>query len=143
MLDPLRGKGREVARVKLKPPDPDYGWDLSPDGLSLAFTQHEEGEASIQLIPIAGGEVRTIDVKGRQRLRSINWTPNGRGMIVDCVPASGNMLLCVGLTGDTEVLWQQKIAAPYPTYGIPSPDGHHIAMLGWAVDNNIWMLENY
>jgi hypothetical protein len=47
MLDPLRGKGQEVARVDRKPPDPDYGWGLSPDGLLLAFTQHEEGDAVI------------------------------------------------------------------------------------------------
>jgi Tol biopolymer transport system component len=72
MLDPLRGKGREVARVNLKPPDPDYGWDLSPDGSRIAFTQYEEGEASIQLIPLAVEGVQKINVKNRLRLRSIN-----------------------------------------------------------------------
>ena len=143
ILDPMRGRGKEVTRVNLKPPDPDYGWDLSPDGLHIAFTQHEEGEASIQLLPLSGGEIRRINIKGWQRLRSINWMPEGKAMFVDCVPNLGNMLLYVGLTGDAEVLWQQKIAFPLITLGVPSPDGRHVAMRGWTVDNNLWMVENY
>jgi hypothetical protein len=64
-------------------------------------------------------------------------------MIVDCVPTLGNMLLYVALTGDNEVLWQQRIAFPLPTLGVPSPDGRRVAIRGWTVDSNIWMLENY
>ena len=28
-------------------------------------------------------------------------------------------------------------------YAIPSPDGHRLAMYGWKINSNMWMLENF
>jgi hypothetical protein len=28
------------------------------------------------------------------------------------------------------------------TYGIPSPDGQHLAFLGWTVNRNAWVVDN-
>jgi hypothetical protein len=49
--------------------------------------------------------------------------------------------LSVDLQGNARVLWDQ--AGGVGTYGLPSPDGHHLAMLGWTVNSNMWMLENF
>jgi len=49
----------------------------------------------------------------------------------------------VDLEGRAEVLSQQRYLGVYETFGIPSPDGRHVALLGYTVDSNVWMLENF
>ena len=51
------------------------------------------------------------------------------------------MLLYVDLEGRATSLWQQK--GSYGTWGVPSPDGSKLAILGTTVDQNVWMLENF
>jgi hypothetical protein len=38
-------------------------------------------------------------------------------------------------------IWQQP--EPTKTWGIPSPDGRHLAMFGASVDSNVWMIDNF
>jgi len=53
----------------------------------------------------------------------------------------GSTLLHVDLQGRAQVLWHQDY---YPqTWGAPSPDGRHLAILGGTQDRNVWMLENF
>jgi hypothetical protein len=40
------------------------------------------------------------------------------------------------------VLWQYK-TAPGAIWGIPSPDGRYLAMLGQAFNSSVWMLEGF
>jgi hypothetical protein len=40
------------------------------------------------------------------------------------------------------VLWQYK-AAGGVTWGVPSPDGHYLAMLGEGINSNVWMVEGF
>jgi hypothetical protein len=53
------------------------------------------------------------------------------------------MLLHVDPEGHAEVLWQQRIPGHWGTVGVPSPDGRHLALLGYTIDGNVWMLENF
>jgi hypothetical protein len=53
----------------------------------------------------------------------------------------GSVLLGVNLRGNARVLWQQTGGGG--TYGVPSPDGRHLAMWGWTVETNMWMMENF
>jgi hypothetical protein len=48
----------------------------------------------------------------------------------------------VDLLGNSHVLWKQE--GGLFTFATPSPDGRHLAMLGWTLqNNNIWMMENF
>jgi Tol biopolymer transport system component len=141
-FDPMQGKGRELARVNVKQSLLGYGWDLSPDGSRLAFTQADEREGRIRLIPVAGGEAREVIVKGWFALGSIAWAADGKSMFV-CVVGNPVTLLYVDLEGRAQILWQQRRRADFWTWCVPSPDGRYLAIAGRTVDSNVWMLENF
>jgi len=139
----VQGKGRELARVGLKQPTTlGYDWGLSPDGSRLAFTETEEREGRIQLIPLAGGVARELIVKGWFAFGWVGWAADGKGLFVAVV---GNpvTLLYVDLEGRAQILWQQKRRAWFWTWCVPSPDGRYLAIAGRTVDSNVWMLENF
>jgi Tol biopolymer transport system component len=133
---------QELARVNLQPPVTRYSWDLSSDGSRLAFTQSDEREGRIQILPLAGGEIREINVSGWNGLSRLFWAADGRGL-VSTSGSLGETLLYVDLEGRAQVIWQQKMPYSDENWGIPSPDGHHLAVLGYTTDANVWLLENF
>jgi Tol biopolymer transport system component len=142
-FDPVQGRGKELTRINLRQPGNFYAWDLSRDGSRLAFTQEDEREGRIQIIPVAGGKVREINVKGWNNLEFLFWAKDGKGLFVSRLLTSGTMLLYVDLEGRAEVLWQQRLSFISRTWGIPSPDGRHLALVGQTMDSNVWLLENF
>jgi serine/threonine protein kinase len=135
---------RELTRVNLKQPVAGYGWDLSLDGSHLAFAQSDEREGRIQILPLAGGEVREVSVKGWTGLSRLFWAADGRGFFVSASGGLGATLLYVDLEGRAQVIWRQ----PFPgingeNRGIPSPDGRYLAVSAPAADANVWLLENF
>ena len=145
-FDPAHGRGRELTRINLRRPNAGYAWDLSRDGSRLAFAQYDFREGRIEILPLAGGEAHEVYVKGRSGLYTLNWAADGKGLLVGVVNAtvSGSTLLYVDLEGRAEVLWQQTGAGLFGTQGVASPDGRHLALLGYGLaDYNVWMLENF
>jgi Tol biopolymer transport system component len=138
---------RELTRVNLKRSGTwgFYSWDLSPDGSRLAFTENDMREGHIQILPLAGGEVREVNFKGWSNLFRLFWAAEGSGLFVSANPTATRVtLLHVDLDGRSQVLWQQRfpLAAPNGT-GIPSPDGRYLAVLADSTDSNVWLLENF
>jgi Tol biopolymer transport system component len=149
-FDPLHGRGREITRISLGRPYPwfqYYSWDLSPNGSRLAFAEYDEHEGRIQIIPVASGEAHEIYVKGWKGLSNgLFWVADGKGLVASGSPTSqsGSKLLYVDLEGRPEVIWQQTLpGANGPYLGPPSPDGRHLALLGYVGTGNVWMLENF
>jgi serine/threonine protein kinase/Tol biopolymer transport system component len=145
-FDPAHGRGQELTRINLRRPNPGYHWDLSRDGSRLAFAQYDFREGRIQILPLAGGEAHEVNVKGRSRLGSLHWAADGKGLLVGVggYIISGSTLLYVDLEGRAEVLWQPTAASIWwGTWGVPSPDGRHLALLDYGSDPNVWMLENF
>jgi Tol biopolymer transport system component len=147
-FDPAHGRGQELTRINLPRPNPGYAWDLSPDGSRLAYAQYDLREGRIQILPLAGGEAHEVYVKGRSSFVSLNWAADGKGLLigvqVGTLIASGSPLLYVDLEGRAEDLWQQAPGGVWwGTWGVPSPDGRHLALLGYGFDSNVWMLENF
>jgi Tol biopolymer transport system component len=142
-LDPGQGRGRELTRVNLRQPSQGYSWDLSRDGSRLAFTQADDQEGRIQIFPLSDGKARDINVKGWNSLWRLSWATHGEGLFVSRLLGVGSMLLYVDLRGRANVLWQQRLPGRWPPWGIPSPDGRNLALVGYAMDSNVWMLENF
>jgi serine/threonine protein kinase/Tol biopolymer transport system component len=142
-FDPAHGRGRELTRINLRQPSSYCDWDLSRDGSRLASTQFDDREGRIEILPLAGGETREVNVKGWNGLWAIGWAPDSKGLFVSRYPSSGTMLLYVNLEGRASVLWEQKLTGRYWTWGTPSPNGRYVALLGWSEDSNVWMLENF
>jgi hypothetical protein len=148
-FDPLQGRGRELARIDVDPNE-DYGWDLSPDGARFALLKRvprSDGkiflsEGPIRILSLNGGPPREIHIKGGNIFREyVDWTADGRGLIVSRATGTDPELLYVDIHGNASVLWHQKGAVPFR--GVPSPDGRHLAILCSSAYNNVWMIENF
>ena len=148
-FDPLEGRGRELARIDADP-NADYGWDLSPDGAYIAFVKRvprSDGkiflsEGPIHILSLNGGLPREIHVKGINIFREyLDWAADGRGLILSHPTRTDPELVYVDLQGNPTVLWHQEGALP--VRGVPSPDGHHLAILCLGASNNMWMIENF
>jgi eukaryotic-like serine/threonine-protein kinase len=139
-FDPIEGRGGIVSRIATKPGF-DYNWDLSPDGSQIAML-FPAGENRIRLLPVSGGEPRDLVVKGWYGFKpGPDWAADGKGFYVSSSSPRGVTLLYIDLAGHASAVWEQK--GGFETWGVPSPDGRHLAILGDTVDSNVWMLENF
>ena len=139
-FDPMKGRGREVTRVATNPGFV-YNWDLSPDGSQIAL-QFPNGENRIRLLPTAVGVPRDLVVSGWYGFRyGPDWAPDGKGFYVGSSSPTGATLLYIDLEGRASPVWEQQ--GSLGTWGVASPDGRHLAILGYTVDSNVWMLENF
>jgi hypothetical protein len=139
-FDPLKGPGIELARIPLQAKAGYYlAWDISPDGTRLAV--HNLPEGPYYILSLHGTELTTVQPAGWSTLRSCDWSADGKGLFVSAPTVRGSALLHLDLQGHTHVLWEQPVAKV--TYARPSPDGRHIAMVGWIFHSNVWMMENF
>jgi len=137
-FDPVKGRGRELARSDADAMK-DYHWDLSPDGTRIALLKHREGR--VQILSLNGQVPQEITAKGWNTLSSVVWTADGKGLFVSSYTQRGADMLHMDLKGNVGLLWEHP--GGVEIYGVPSPDGRHLAMRGWNVESNLWMMENF
>jgi Tol biopolymer transport system component/DNA-binding winged helix-turn-helix (wHTH) protein len=141
-LDVIKGKGPELVHI---PVDTDVELphlDLAPDGKSIAFVSLNTLPGRIRLISLLDGSQREVEVKGWNSLNHINWAADGKGFYVSSEMAVATTLLYVDLNGDATILVRQP-GLFTETWGIPSPDGKHLAIMKYNYGNNAWMLEGF
>ena len=139
-FDPVKGRGLEVARIETQS-GLRYNWDLSPDGSQIALL-FPNGENRIRLVPLGRGAPRDLVVREWSAFSSgPDWAPDGKGFYVSSRSARGATLLYIDLEGHATAVWEQK--GSFQTWGVPSPDGRHLAIMGYTVDSSVWMLENF
>ena len=136
-FDPLVGRGHELARVEVEP-EVNYTWALSPDGSRIAMLKRSTGE--IHVLSIKTHEDHKITVQHWNNLLSLDWTADGKGLFTSSM-RPGGVLLHVDLQGHADVLWEPK-GTKMP-WAVPSPDGRHVAMPGYAQNSNAWMMQNF
>ena len=102
-FDPVKGRGRELAELKTDA-TADYEWDLSPDGARIAILKIREGR--IQILSLNGRAPQEITVTGWNRLTTVVWMANGKGLFVSSLKEQGSVLLDVDLQGNAHVLWE-------------------------------------
>ena len=79
---------------------------------------------------------------GATRLGSLDYTATGDGFFTsDYSTDFGARLLHVSMSGAVRVLWHNRGA--HFTWGVPSPDGKSLALLGSTQGSNAWMLEGF
>ena len=135
---PLQGRGGELTRFDIDPQG-NYDWALSPDGTRIAVLSMLEGR--IHILSLSRNAMEEFAVKGWKSLDSVAWTADGKALFVSNHTQDGSVLLHVSLQGNSQVLWRQE--GGVGTFGIPSPDGRHLAIMGWTLNSNIWMMENF
>jgi serine/threonine protein kinase/Tol biopolymer transport system component len=138
-FDPVKGRGREVERITND--GQAENWDLSPDSSQLAML-FPPGGNRIRLLPLGGGAPRDLVVTGWYGFNSgPDWSPDGKGLYVGSSSPRGATLIYIDLSGHASAVWEQK--GSFETWAAPSPDGRHLAILGYTVDSNAWLLENF
>ena len=143
-FDPVGGPGKELLRIPLDAGSSadigfDYTWQLSPDGSRISIVKRHGHQ--IRLVPLSGGQTRTITIKRYSDLMDLNWATDSHGMFVSALEPGGATLLHVALNGDTQPVWQQPQSTF--TWGFPSPDGRHLAILDANSESNVWMIGNF
>jgi Tol biopolymer transport system component len=115
---------------------------LSPDGTTFAVSRSGEAEIHIRLLSISAGADRDITVKGWPNITGLDWSPDGKGLYCGSVSSQGGTLLYVDLKGNARVLWQYK-GTDREIWGVPSPDGRYLAIMGNVTNSNVWMVEGF
>ena len=134
LLDPVMGKGRELARTTYTPTI--YGdWALSPDGSVAAIPNHDAQSPSIRLVRLdgRGGE---SEIKARQpyQLWGIGWSRDGKGFFAEARTEAQHWLEYIRLSGEVHVLRETN----GNTWGVPSPDGKKLAFVDTTIERNVF-----
>jgi hypothetical protein len=142
-FDPLKGRGKLLRTIQKDLDATFNGFGLSPDGSIIAISKGGEPEIHIRLLSLAGGSDREITAKGWSNITGLNWASDAKGIYCGSVSTQSSALLYVDLNGNARVLWERKGASPYQVWGIPSPDGRYLAIVGQLTNSNVWMLEGF
>ena len=135
-LDPVRGKGRELARTKWTP---EFlgDWDVSPDGTQVAIPDHDSEEPRIRVIALEPrrNEAREheVVVPGQLDIHGLVWAANGLGWFVS-----------VRTTFDYRMIYVYPDGHFYPLgdiqgWAVPSPNGQRVAFWNHTVATNAWL----
>jgi Tol biopolymer transport system component len=137
-LDPVRGRGRQLAKMKVRGLF-GYDWDISPDGSRLAAIGKLNGEGKIQVLSIRNRTWHEVSPKPPLGFPiHIAWAADGEGFFVT---SNAPQLLHVTLSGRAEQLIGGK--GGYLQRSLASPDGKHLAYEAVTNDSNVWMLEKF
>ena len=140
-FDPLKGRGKVLRTIEN---DPKTGWSgsaLSPDGTAFGISKVDEAGLHLRLLSLTGSSDREMTVKGGPNFTGLDWSADGKGFYIGSVSSQARNLLYVDLKGNARVLLQYKPEGMI--WGLPSPDGHYLAILSDATDSNVWMLEGF
>jgi Tol biopolymer transport system component/predicted Ser/Thr protein kinase len=139
-FDPVAGKGKELLRIPTEA-GARYTDAISPDGSLVAYEKMDWTADQVHFLPLRGGQARTVTLKGYTNLDSLDWAPDSKSVFVSTLGPSGATLLHIDLNGNVQPIWHQP--QPIQTWGIPSPDGRHLAMDAVSEDANVWMIDNF
>ena len=137
-FDALKGRGHELTKFETEPAAK-YAWGLSLDGTRIAILKN--GDRRIHTLSLTGQAPREIEVKGLDHLSGVYWAADGKGWFTSASTGTAWVLLHVNLQGNADRLWEYK--GNSFAYGLPSPDGRHLAIGTWNVNRNIWVMDNF
>src|SRR3984957_1019550 len=141
-FDPVKGKGKELARTKLPRPGDDSDWSVSPDGLHIAISSPRLLAAQVRVLDTRGGTERTVKLPKGWGIWSMSWAASSDAVFLGAQSKDGYSLARLGLNGNLRVLldrgrnqWIGRVT--------PAPDGHRLAFAQQSFEGNAWLLENF
>ena len=137
-LDPMRGRGAAFLRLDMDPGS-ESSWELSNDGTRIAFLAGLN--QSVRIVSLNGEARRDFAIPGWNGQTRLAWARNGNGLFVARQAQGAALLFHLNLLGKCRMVWKQE--GDRGTYGIPSPDGRHLAIMRWTATSNAWMLEDF
>ncbi len=133
-FDVRSGKSTDPPQI-----DPPCNWSLSPDGSQRAIVAYNN-RGTIQLRSTLTGETRELVVRGWDELKNVDWSADGKSLLVSWVNHDlESALLKVALDGRASVLLRSR----NDLWAIPSPDGRLLAIAEFTGNKNVWEIENF
>jgi DNA-binding winged helix-turn-helix (wHTH) protein/Tol biopolymer transport system component len=116
-----------------------HEWSLSPDGSTLALII--DGPKLV-FMNIADKKVREIKLSTAwSQLIAIDWAPDSKSVYIPSRKPNGDyVLLRVESNGTAHTILEGS-KVPRFVWGIPAPDGKHIAVQASSGENNVWMVD--
>jgi len=140
LLDPITGGGGKLARFADEHAN-EFGFDLSPDGNTIVLFR--QGDNRLRLLSLRGNSlISEIGIREDIHIRTISWSPGGKGWFASNLMQDGADLLYVDLHGNTRRLWHLDGFNVF-LWGRPSPNGRYLAIEGSAGTSNMWMMEDF
>ena len=141
-FDALNGRGAELTRFETKKGG-GYNWAVSPDGTCIAVIDDwpKFEESQIHILFLNGHAPREIRVKDWNHLQRLFWAADGKGWFTSADTGKSWVLLHVDLQGNADRLWETQ--GPTLAFGLPSPDGRHLAINAYINVNNVWVMKNF
>jgi hypothetical protein len=142
-LDPVRGRGKELARTAWTPSI--LGdWALSADGAEVAMPNHDPRQARVLLIdldapPGHAQAASELPVPGLGGLLGLIADAKGDGWFASATSSRGVKLLHIDRNGRFHLLRE----CPSSTWGVPSPDGQRLAFVDQAAFSNFWSIQSF
>jgi serine/threonine protein kinase len=142
IFDPVKGQGPELARFDL---DRELAaievpiCVISPDGTRLALSRSPE--SPIEIRSLNGQLMHKIPSQSVGELIWLFWSADQKGFFVTRNGQRGNELLYLDLHGKATSL--RKCIGGETCFGLPSPDGRHLAIIDRNQSTNMWMMENF
>ena len=134
-FDPLKGKGRQLATTTDPYPSRYPNFEVSPDGTLLAWMRPD----TLRILSLKDGKTWDVRYKGDWSFSIFFWAADGKGIFLTTRWSRGAILMHMDLQGNLLPLWK---TVSY-NWGVPSPDGHRLAIAVGTPDRNAWMLENF
>jgi serine/threonine protein kinase/Tol biopolymer transport system component len=154
-LDPLRGKGSQLGKIAVLGFPWMRGWDVSPDGSSVAVVSaHKYGER-IEVLTLANGawheiaaepaeHIAGVALRGKTKFCQIAWAADGKSFFVTAALGDSFNLLHVTSDGKVQpLLANEGFQNQFMDSPLPSPDGKYLAFTVQTWDGNVWMLDNF
>ena len=138
-FSPVDGRTDELMRFNLPTNREDWEWQLSPDGNRVALLVPSEGR--IHLLPLESQDRTEIPLNGLSSAYHLAWAADGKSLLLSNATTQGAALVRVDLRGTHQILWKQQ--GDLAELGLPSPDGHFLAVTSWTTASNVWMLESF
>jgi Tol biopolymer transport system component len=142
-LDPLRGRGRELARA-IWSPTGQGDWDISPDSRFAALPNHDPQTAIVRVISLdktgADAAERVVTLNGLKNLNGLIWAANGEGWYAVEITPLGLVMFYVDARGAHS--WE-LLRSSLVLYAVPSPDGRKIAFPQDTPWSNVYLVKGF
>jgi len=119
-----------------------FNWSLSPDGSERAIILYGPDQDKIQFRSTSTGQTRDLVVKGWSGLTGINWSSDGKRLLVSQHNFQRDSAL-LSVTPDGRVSVLLKSSNPEIWHAVPSPDGQMLAIAEAGGPKNVWQIENF
>jgi hypothetical protein len=135
-LDPLRGKGHELARAA-RTSNILGDWTLSPDGSQVAIPIHSPAEARIRVVTLGAGGEREVVLTGLASVRGLHWAADGKGWFVAIQKSHDTSLYYADLAGNARLLRDVLDVS----WAVPSADGRFLAFVDYSSLHSAWVFD--